>query len=136
MAFRLVRHKLRQFWQDDEGNLTIELVMWLPVLLIGFQFVADLSISMMATQDFHVIARDASRMVATGQRNVAEAEEFMRTALADYDNALVEVVIANNFVTSTIEVPAESVTKISGRMTGQDLGAEVSMWVEKTGGAS
>jgi len=116
--------------------MTIELVMWLPVLIFSFQFVADLSFSMMASQDFHVIARDSSRMVALGQHTPTEAEQMMLDRLADYENAQVDVYIVDNFVTSHITVPADSVTKISGKMTGKDLGAEVTMWVEKAGGAS
>ena len=110
--------------------------MWLPVLLVSFQFLAEVSVAMMAQQDFHLIARDASRMVALGQRTPAEAEDFIRDSLADYDGAKATVSIANNMVTSTLIVPAESVTSISGKLVGNDISADVTMWIERQGSGS
>ncbi|MEL6573524.1 MAG: TadE/TadG family type IV pilus assembly protein [Pseudomonadota bacterium] len=124
------------FLREEEASLTIELVLWLPVLLVSFQFLADVSIAMMAQQDFHLVARDASRMVALGQRTPAQAEDYIRERLADYDGAKASVSIADNLVTSTLVVPAESVTSISGKLVGNDISADVTMWVERQGSGS
>lgn len=124
------------FLKEEEASLTIELVMWLPVLLVSFQFLADVSIAMMAQQDFHLVARDASRMVALGQRTPAEAEGYMKERLAEYDGVKATVSIANNMVTSTLIVPAESVTSISGKLVGNDISADVTMWIERQGSGS
>ena len=124
------------FLKEEEASLTIELVMWLPVLLVSFQFLADVSIAMMAQQDFHLVARDASRMVALGQRTPAEAEGYMKERLAEYDGVKATVSIANNMVTSTLIIPAESVTSISGKLVGNDISADVTMWIERQGSGS
>lgn len=131
-----IQKTIRRFWEEEDASLTIELVMWIPVLLVGFQFLADVTISMMAQQDFHMIARDASRMVSLGQRSPAQAEDYMLERLADYAGANASVSVANNMVTSELIVPSESVTKISGKMIGTDIQADVTMWIERQGGGA
>ena len=133
MLSQFIRRKAATFLKDEDASVTIELVMWMPVLLVGFQFVADISVSMMAQQDFHLVARDASRMVALGQRTPSQAEDYMRERLADYEGAIVAVSIANNMVTSELTIPAEAVTRISGKLTGSDINADVTMWIERQG---
>ncbi len=127
--------KIRNFCRDDDGSYTVEIVMWLPALLVAFQFVTDATLAMLTQQNFYNVARDASRMVALGQRTIDEAESYIYTELAHVEGVTASVLLDNNFVTSSIDAPMESVTNMSGSFVNRDLSAEVSMWVENFEGS-
>ena len=127
--------KLKNFCRDDDGSYTVEIVLWVPALLVAFQFVTDATVAMLTQQNFYNVARDASRMVALGQRTTEEAQDFIYTTLSDVEELRASVLIDNNLVTSTIEAPLTSVSNMSGRFIDRDLNANVSMWVENFEGS-
>jgi len=127
--------KFLPFVRDENGSTTIEIVLWTPIVLGFLGLITDATVAMNAQQDFYGIARDASRMVATGQRTADEAVGYIQERLGNADDLVADVSIADNFVTSSITAPAGSYTTVSSAFVGGDLNAEVTMWIENFEGS-
>lgn len=115
--------------------MSVELVLWTPILIGFVSLVADAAIAMRAQQDFYNVARDTSRMVALGQRSTEEAAAYAFERLSSVDELTVNVSIDNNFVETAIAAPASNYTSFVNFFGGDDLTAEVSMWIENYEGA-
>ena len=130
MFIHTLKTRFRDFCRDDDGSYTVEIVLWFPALLIAFQFVTDATVSLLYQQNFYDTARDASRMVALGQRSTEEAQAWIVEELDHIADLDASVIIDNNFVTSSIEAPLGNIASLSGRFGGRTLSANVSMWIE------
>lgn len=125
-----ILNNARRFGHDEDGSYTLEVVLWFPALLLAFQFVTDSTMALMHQQNFYNVARDASRMVALGQRTTTEAEDYIYDTLHNISAVSASVTIVNNFVTTEVSAPLTNLTNLSGSFIDRDLSAQVSMWVE------
>ncbi len=67
---------LRRFLKADEGNATVEFVLWLP-LIVGIVVGAfDLNIVLMAQSNMYSIARDTARRVSTGELDASTGQAY------------------------------------------------------------
>lgn len=71
----------RRFLKCTSGNASIELVLWLPLLVTIIVFILDVSLAMHAHARMWDVARDAARSVVMGTATEAEAEANIRNIL-------------------------------------------------------
>ena len=81
MFKKKLKAMFHDFAREDDGSYTVEIVLWFPALLVAFQFVTDATVSLMYQQNFYDTARDASRMVALGQRTTEQAKSWIEEEL-------------------------------------------------------
>ena len=55
---------LRGFGQRDEGNVTVEFVLWIPVLCTVLMLFVDTSLAYMSQSNFWNISRETARIVS------------------------------------------------------------------------
>ena len=79
---RLLR-RLHAFWIEEDANVTIEFVLWLPVMLGVVMLSADATLLMHRQTLLYDAARDTSRQVALGQKTEDDAEAALRERLGD-----------------------------------------------------
>ena len=120
---------VRRFRDDQEGSSSIEFLFWVPVMVMFLTMVTDATLLMHEQQNLYNAARDASRQVALGQKTSDEAEEALIERF-EFEELTPEVLIEDGFVTTSISVPFQEVTHISGLFLNGNLSAKVSMWVE------
>lgn len=67
---------LRRFKKNDEGNATVEFVLWLP-LIVGIVVGAfDLNIILMTQSNMWNVARDTARRISTGELDAAAGQAY------------------------------------------------------------
>lgn len=124
-----LNEKLRCFGADENGGVTIEFLLWMPLMVMMLTMTTDATLLMHEQQNMYNAARDAARQVALGQKTDEEAQIGLASRLG-IDGSVVTVAQANGFVTATVSAPSSEIVKISGFFVDATLSAEVSMWVE------
>ncbi|WP_322895367.1 MULTISPECIES: TadE family protein [unclassified Yoonia] len=122
------------FWRREDGSVTVEYVLWIPVIMSFMVLITDATMLMHNQSLMFVAARDASRQVALGQKTANEAEEGILARFAKAPNATASVQEANGFVTATIAIPFEDVAIFGGLLSNASIRADVTMWVESNDG--
>ena len=120
----------RAFAVSEDAGVTIEYVLWLPIWIIIMTMTADATILFHQKSQFFLAARDMSRQVAVGAKNLAEAESSVETAFALVDGFDATVSESNGFVTTTLTAPFGSFTRLSSKIAGGSLTASVTMYIE------
>ncbi len=70
-----------KFGKDEDGNATVEFVLWLP-LIVGILVGAfDLNIMLMTQSNMYSVARDTARRVATGEMTSSTGETYALSQL-------------------------------------------------------
>lgn len=64
----------------EAGAAAVELVLWLPLLILILQLSVDASLSLVAHSRMWDVARDTVRQVAIGSMSNSEAVEYVRSA--------------------------------------------------------
>lgn len=102
---------LRTFGQRDEGNVTVEFVLWVPVLCTVLMLFVDTSLAYMNQSNFWNISRETARIVSRHAFDAAAAEAYARSRLdlGDYVPD-VQVSISGQAVTVTISALSSAVT--------------------------
>lgn len=73
---------LKHFSRSTRGVLTVEFVIWIPVLLVILAFTADACKLYLTQADMWDVARDTARRISTGQYcSTADAEAYARSQL-------------------------------------------------------
>ncbi|MFQ1701245.1 TadE/TadG family type IV pilus assembly protein [Loktanella agnita] len=123
---------VRRWRQNEDGVVTIEFLLWLPVMVALLTLTTDATLLMHEQQNMYNAARDSSRQVALGLKTEDEAEELFLTRF-DSGDIEVHIVKANGFVTTTASMPFSQTARLSGFLSSGQLSAEVAMWVESDG---
>ena len=112
---RNVLKAIRQsgFSRNEHGSITAESVLWLPVYLVFFALIADVSLMLHAQSKVTRIAQDANRHASTGY--IPGADDTEREAnleamiAADVwpisPRAIIDSTYGAQTVSTTIEVP-------------------------------
>ena len=120
---------VRRFRKSEDGSSSVEFLIWVPVMVFFLTMTTDATLLMHEQQNLYNAARDASRQVALGQKNEEEAEDEL-FARFNIPTLIADVTIADGYVKTSITVPFDEITRISGFFVNGNLSAEVSMWVE------
>lgn len=125
-----LRRALRRYRGAEDGNVTIEYVLWLPIWVIIMTMTADATTLFHQRSQFFLAARDMSRQVSVGAKTLAEAELSVEAAfsrIAGFDATVTE---SNGFVTTSLSAPFGSFTNLSGKIVNGNLRASVTMYIE------
>ncbi len=72
-----MRRLLKRFLRRDDGNATVEFVLWLPLIAGVIVGAFDLNIVLMTQSNMYDVARDTARRVVTGELSSAsEAQQY------------------------------------------------------------
>lgn len=82
----MVRKTLRSFLRRDQGSVTIEFVLWIPVLFALVLLTADASLLFLRHSNFLTISRDAARVVARHGLDAEAARDWAaeQARIGDY----------------------------------------------------
>jgi len=101
------------FSWDERGSVTAESVLWLPVYLVFFALIADVSLMLHAQSKATRIAQDANRQASTGyivgaddsEREI-NLENIIAAKMATISpNATIESSYGAQSIATTIEMP-------------------------------
>lgn len=74
--------RLRAFLCDDHGAVTVEFVLWLPIIVALLVIAIDATTLYVTHTEMWNVARDTARRMVTGKlRTEAEAEEYALNAV-------------------------------------------------------
>ena len=123
---------LNRFLAREEGNISIEMILWVPVLVGLLMMTADATFLLYRQTLLFDAARDASRQVALGLRTPEDARDGAIARFSgDGGHYTADVALQDGYVTSEISVPFSDVLAFNGIFTGTSmLTASVSMWIE------
>ncbi|MFT4793017.1 MAG: Flp pilus assembly protein TadG [Paracoccaceae bacterium] len=125
--WRNVRSTLRR----ENGNATIDFVIWLPVFIILLGVIADVSLLLNMQARMFDVARDASRLVSLGRMTNVEAQTWAQTALTNGTTLNVEVVVLDGFVTTRVKAPfSEAIVFGRGFLGDREIKADMTMVME------
>jgi len=118
------------FLRDDHGTMTIEFVLWVPVIVAMLLIVIDATTLYVTHTEMSTVARDTARRMVTGQiSSKQEAEAFAASAMrlreypytvdASYDpDGSMDVTVKMNYADIAI-AGYSTLTLIGGEMTAR-----------------
>lgn len=104
--------KVRSFRRDDTGSATIEMVMWLPIIMFIFCLIADASLMFGKQAQVLRIVQDANRALSVGRlQSDMDAEAYIAQQIAWMtQNAIITTEVTAGVISSTVEIPAGDMT--------------------------
>ncbi|MBT8415129.1 MAG: pilus assembly protein [Boseongicola sp.] len=116
---------IARFTRCQSGALTVEAVLWVPVYLFLFVFIADVSLIFHGQAKATRIAYDGNRMASVGSFETAsETSSAIRGRVQLFSpQATVNTVFGSNEVTTTVVMPAADLAAIGliGRIVDLDV---------------
>jgi TadE-like protein len=111
------RSRLANFLRESDGSVTIEFVLWLPLLTALIGISADLALYFGLKAQMLRILQDANRAAAIGRLTTeAETEAFIMDSMGDYaDVATVTTSFDEGSVITSITIPSADIT-VTGLM--------------------
>lgn len=77
--------KPAEFWRDEAGSFTIEMVIWMPIFAILLAIIMNLSMIFFYESQMLRITQDAVRAFSLGRLTENEAEQLIANELAYLD---------------------------------------------------
>ena len=71
-----MKRLLSRFRRDENGNATVEFVLWLPLIAGIIVGTFDLNIVLMTQSNMWQVARDTARRVSTGELTAASGQAY------------------------------------------------------------
>jgi len=95
----MMKKFLRRFAKNDEGNATVEFVLWLPLIMGIIVGAFDLNIVLMTQSNMWTVARDTARRVAIGELDASTGQAYALSKL-NYMNFEygVDITVGDNVV--------------------------------------
>ena len=95
------------FPRDERGSITAESVLWLPIFVVFFSMIADVSLVMHAQAKAMKIAQDVNRHASYGfYDTAAEMEALVAAKVTPFSpNATIDSSIGGQTVATTIILP-------------------------------
>ena len=103
-----------RFARDEAGGITAESVMWIPVYMVFFALIVDVSLVLNAQAKARHIVQDANRHASTGYL-VTEDDlvALMSLGVSPFSpNATITATIGAESVSSTIEMPVSDLEAV------------------------
>jgi len=115
-TFRLFKTTslMKRFTRSQSGALTIEAVLWIPVYLFLFVFIADVSLIFHGQAKATRIAYDGNRMASAGAFETAlETKDAVLSRIQVFSpSASVNTVFGTDDITTIVTMPASDLTAI------------------------
>lgn len=119
---------LRRF-ANDEGSVTVEFVLWVPIFVLILAITVDATILFKTQANLWTVARDTGRQMSTGLFTNSQAEAYGQAQLGIWGMpGTVTASQTNDTVTVSILVPVAAVTpfRIVNAFTSGNISAFVS----------
>lgn len=100
--------------RDESGSITVESVLWMPIYLLFFTLIADVSLMFHSQAQATRIVHDANRQASVGVYTTsAQMEAAVRERLNDYSpNATIDSAFGPTTVVTTVTMPVSDVAAI------------------------
>lgn len=79
MDTKLDQKTLPQFLKSEDGSLSVEFTLWVPVIFMVLMLVVDTSAAFFAQANMWHLAGDVSRALAMGRTSVAEVQQMVNS---------------------------------------------------------
>lgn len=105
------RRKLQKMIRKEDGAVTVDFVMWMPVLFAIILLAADASMAFMRQSQMWQVSRETARIVSRHGMDELTAEAYAK-AEATIGNVepLVDVIVGTTDVTVSISMPIDVMT--------------------------
>jgi len=104
-----IKHKvLGGFLRREDGTVTVEAVIWLPVFIAIFAMIVDVTMIMSGQAQALRVVQDANRLVSVGVfKSEEETRTFIKTRLSGISNNIdVQSRVAEGIITTNITMPS------------------------------
>ncbi len=107
-----LRRRLRARLTDENGSVTFEAMLWLPIFVFVLWLVADASIIFGSEARILRVVQDANRMYASGYfQTAAQTEKFINDKLsAMSSNLQISTTENNKIIRTVVTVPVSDLT--------------------------
>ncbi len=124
-----MKRLLRRFRRNEDGNATVEFVLWLPLIAGIIVGTFDLNIMLTTQSTMWDVARDTARRVAIGQYNAQTGQEYALSKLTFMNFEYGVDITVGDDVVVTVETYLSnvSVLGVMGGTQGYGLTAAVTM---------
>ena len=103
--------RLRRFRLEEDASVTIEFVLWLPLLCFLFLIATDATVAFMRQSQMWQVSRDTARIVSRHGMTTSVAETYAReNAAFGNTTPLVLVQTSGTQVMVAIQTPADEMT--------------------------
>lgn len=113
-TFKFLKRKSR-FSKDEEGSVTVEAVLWLPVFVGFFALIADASLVFHSQAQMYRLLQDANRAYSIGRITSEEDTEdaILTEARRWSDNVVVDTRRGDDgVITSVMVIPAQDLDAV------------------------
>lgn len=111
MNTRTASPKIWTFRRDENGSVTIEFVLWLPLLMSLFLIATDATVAFMRQSQMWQVSRDTARIVSRYGMTETAAETYaIQNAAFGSTVPAVDVARTGTEVTVAISTPADALT--------------------------
>ena len=111
MRFRISDWRLVTFRKDETGSVTIEFVLWLPLLMGLFLIATDATVAFMRQSQMWQVSRDTARIVSRhGMTETAAKDYASLNAAFGATVPVVDVAATGSEVVVAISAPASAMT--------------------------
>ncbi|TVS02904.1 MAG: hypothetical protein EA407_08290 [Rhodobacteraceae bacterium] len=119
--------RLKHLLYSEDGSLSVELVLWVPVIFMALMFITDATATFLAQASMWQNAGEISRALATGTTSLAEAQQFVST----YSRTTMQVQTLDNILVVQLSRPFSEIgTGIALSFVG-DLQVQVFQRIEE-----
>jgi Flp pilus assembly protein TadG len=109
-----LQQKLRNFWKRDEGNATIEAIIWIPIFVTILAIMVNFSLILFTQTQMLKVTQNANRAYSTGSlMTIAALESYVSTELAHISDMTVETAESGGIITTTVTAPFSSLAPLS-----------------------
>ena len=98
----------RGFFRQEQGTATVEFVIWLPVVMLVFAIIVDVSMIFGGEAQALRVVQDANRGLSVGYfQTIEAAEDFVLAQLEGLSsNATIDITVTNGVINSQLTMPA------------------------------
>lgn len=101
-----------RFLRSENGNATIEAVLWIPVLTAAFALIADTSLIFGSESQVLRIVQDANREMSIGRLlTVAAVQAQVKSKISNISpNAIVTTTLVDGLISTQVSIPLSDIT--------------------------
>lgn len=98
----------RAFFRQENGTATVEFVIWIPVVMLIFAIIVDVSMILGGKAQALRVVQDANRGLSVGYfQTVAAAKTFVLAQVKPLSsNATIDITVTNGIINSRLTMPA------------------------------